>query len=106
MTYSDSELLALAKDLDQNALAMIYDQYSTGMFKYAYRQTGSQQLAEDCVAETFTRFLNALQQKRGPRKHLRAYLYRTAHNWIIDQFRREKPVDGLDEHDELSLIHI
>jgi len=100
VTYTDSELLALAKEYDQNALAMIYDQYSTALYKYAYRQTGSQQLAEDCVAETFSRFLNAMQQKRGPRNYLRPYLYRIAHNWIIDQFRSQKPADGLDEHAE------
>jgi len=80
---------------------VIYDRYSTALYKYAYRQTGSQQTAEDCVAETFSRFLTALQERRGPRNHLRPYLYRIAHNWIIDQFRKERPVDGLDEYDEI-----
>ena len=100
MTYTDSELLSLAKEFDPEALAVIYDQYSTALFKYAYRQTGSQQLAEDCVAETFTRFLKVLQAGRGPRELLRPYLYRIAHNWIIDYFRKDKPLDGLEEHAE------
>ena len=98
---TDEELLAQAKIFDQNALAIIYDRYSKALYKYAYRQTGRQQTAEDCVSETFTRFLHALQRKKGPKKHLKAYLYRIAHNWITDQFRKQKPDDGLDEKAEL-----
>ena len=48
-------------------------------------------MAEDCVAETFSKFLNALRKNRGPRQYLRAYLYRIAHNWISDSYRRQPP---------------
>lgn len=102
MEYTEIELIAKAKAFDQSVLAMIYDMYSTALFHYAYRQLGNQQLAEDCVADTFTRFLQALKKGKGPQNNLRAYLYRIAHNWITDQFRRKKPVtDGLDEKFEL-----
>jgi RNA polymerase sigma-70 factor (ECF subfamily) len=99
---TDFELLAEAKTFDQNALAMIYDRYSTALYQYAYRQTGNQQMAEDCVAETFSRFLHTLKRNKGPRKALRPYLYRIAHNWITDQFRKQGPDDGLD--DKLEFI--
>lgn len=103
MNYSDKELLEQAKQFDADALGLIYDKYSTALYRYAYRQVGSSQMAEDCVAETFTRFLGALKNNKGPRKHLRAYLYRIAHNWISDQFRRGAPVsDGLDEREDLA----
>jgi len=46
-------------------------------------------MAEDCVAETFSRFLNAIKHGSGPRQYLRAYLYRVSHNWIVDYFRRQ-----------------
>jgi RNA polymerase sigma-70 factor (ECF subfamily) len=98
---TDDELLAKAKKFDQNALVLIYDRYSPALYKYAYRQTGRQQTAEDCVAETFTRFLDMLKRNKGPRKHLRAYLYRIAHNWITDQFRKPGTEVGLDEKIEL-----
>ena len=84
-------MLARALQLDQEALAAIYEQYSPGLYRYAYRQLGSLDLAEDCVAETFSRFLGALQRDKGPRQHLQAYLYRVAHNWITDRFRRNPP---------------
>jgi DNA-directed RNA polymerase specialized sigma24 family protein len=50
------------------------------------RLLGHASLAEDCVAETFARFLKALQKRQGPRDHLQAYLYRIAHNWIVDLY--------------------
>lgn len=100
MNYTDTELLHLAKELDQTALATIYDRYSTALYRYAYHQTGDPHTAEDCVSETFSRFLKAMHQHRGPKDHLKAYLYRIAHNWITDLYRRksstEKPLEDAE----------
>jgi len=89
---SDKELLKSARAFDQHTLIEIYDQYSPKLYRYAIRLLGDDTQAEDCVAETFSRFLNALQQGGGPKEHLQAYLYRIAHNWITDQYRRQAPV--------------
>jgi len=94
---SDLELLELAQRLDANALAQIYDIYSPEIYRYAMRLLGNVTLAEDCVSETFSRLLQVLSAGKGPREYLRAYLYRIAHNWITDQYRRERPIDELDE---------
>lgn len=91
MNTNETKLLSKAKRFDQGALAEIYDAYSPGLYRYAYRQLGSREGAEECVAETFSRFLNALKRGKGPSQNLRAYLYRIAHNWITDQFRRKSP---------------
>ncbi|MCP5100567.1 MAG: sigma-70 family RNA polymerase sigma factor [Chloroflexi bacterium] len=89
----ESRLLKEAQAFNQQALAEIYDQYNQDLFRYAMRSLGNQNSAEECVAETFSRFLQALRRGKGPRQHLRAYLYRTAHNWITDQYRRQPPPD-------------
>jgi RNA polymerase sigma-70 factor, ECF subfamily len=95
---SNPELLQRARLFEQQALAQIYDIYSPGLYRYAMRLLGEQTLAEDCVAETFTRFLQALQSRRGPEDFLQAYLYRVAHNWIVDYYRREPaPAEELTE---------
>jgi RNA polymerase sigma-70 factor (ECF subfamily) len=91
----EQRLLDAARNFNSQVLAKIYDDYSPGLYRYAMRLVGDQDLAEDCVAETFARFLQALHRKRGPRDHLQAYLYRIAHNWIIDQYRSKKPVTEL-----------
>ena len=87
----EAKLLQRAKKLDKTALADIYDEYSPGIYRYAYRQLGDTRTAEDCVAETFERFLKAIGRGKGPREHLKAYLYRIAHNWITDHFRGQPP---------------
>lgn len=94
---SDTDLLLRARHFDSQALAEVYDRYSPGLYRYAMRLLGDSALAEDCVSETFSRFLGALRDGKGPRNHLQAYLYRIAHNWITDQFRREPVAEELNE---------
>lgn len=93
----EQELLKRASQLDTRALAEIYDLHSTGIYRYAMRLLGDVTLSEDCVADTFTRFLRALQDGRGPREHLQAYLYRIAHNWVVDLYRENQPALELSE---------
>jgi RNA polymerase sigma-70 factor (ECF subfamily) len=84
-------LLKKARQYDQNALAKIYDLYSDALYAYAFKHVGKSQVAEDLVAEAFSRFLKALERGGGPKDHLRAYLYRITHNLITDTYRREPP---------------
>ena len=88
---SETELLRLAHRLDSIALAQIYDLYSPDIYRYAMRLLGDPSVAEDCVSETFSRLLKALQHGQGPVDFLKAYLYRVAHNWITDYYRRQPP---------------
>lgn len=97
---SDTELLQLAQQFDQQALAQIYDTYSPGLYRYSMRRLSDEAVAEDCVAETFSRFLQALKASRGPENYLQAFLYRIAHNWIVDHYRRGpmQPQELTEEH--------
>ena len=88
--------------LEHQALADVYDRFSPGLYRYALRLLGDAGLAEECVAETFSRFLGALHRMGGPRRHLQAYLYRVAHNWVTDAYRRQPLVplpEGAGAHD-------
>jgi RNA polymerase sigma-70 factor (ECF subfamily) len=88
---SEQDLLSGARALDPSALTAIYTLYSPGIYRYAMRLLGDDCLAEDCVAETFSRYLKAIKSGQGPQDHLQAYLYRIAHNWITDCYRRQPP---------------
>lgn len=77
-----------AATLDRQALAGIYERYNADIFRYARRLLDDSDLAEDCVAETFSRFLQYVRGGGQP-DNIRAYLYRAAHNWAIDQHRRQ-----------------
>lgn len=84
-------LLQRARNFEEQALAEIYDVYSPKLYRYAMRLLADEDLAEECVADTFSRFLKAMKSGSGPQQHLQAYLYRIAHNWITDIFRRQPP---------------
>ncbi len=83
LTYSDT------MTYDRQALAAIYERHSPELFRYAYRLLGDSDLAEDCVAETFSRFLRVTRDGSSPMENVRAYLYRVAHNWVTDHYRRQ-----------------
>ncbi len=96
-TQNELDLLKCARAFNQQALAEIYDRYNPGLYGYAMRLLGDECLAEDCVAETFSRFLKSLHAGQGPTEHLQAYLYRIAHNWITDHYRRQPMLELDDE---------
>lgn len=81
--------LRRAHALDRGALAAIYDEYHLPLYRYIYRQVNDVETARDLTAEVFRRFLQALQQRKGPDQQLRAWLYRTAHNVVVDHYRRQ-----------------
>ena len=96
---SEKQLLKGARRYNQEALTEIYDLYSPALYRYAVRLLGDRDHAEECVAETFSRFLRVLKNGGGPRLHLQAYLYRVAHNWITDFYRNQnsKPLEADDK---------
>lgn len=96
---AETDLLQRARRFEEDALAEIYDRYSPGLYRYALRLLGDAALAEDCLSDTFLRFLQVLRTPRGPQDHVQAYLYQIAHNWITDQYRRQPlpPLPLLDD---------
>ena len=102
----EESLCERVRSFDEAALGEVYDRYSADIYRYAYRLLGDLEMAEDCVAETFSRLLKTLKNGGGPRQYLRAYLFRTAHNWMTDLFRRNEqkslPLDHNLPGDRLS----
>lgn len=86
---ANTMLEADTASLNRQKLIDIYEQNSPGIYRYAFRLLGDQNLAEDCVSETFSRYLSVVRRGGGPTDYVRAYLYRVAHNWITDYYRRE-----------------
>ena len=87
----DESFLPRIRRFDQEALGELYDRYSPGIYRYAMRLLGDPEQAEECVSETFSRLLTGLRSGRGPDRYVQAYLYRIAHNWITDLYRRRSP---------------
>ena len=87
----DQAILERAKLFECETLGEIFDTFSPGIYRYAYRLLGDEDLAQECMSETFSRFLVALKHDKGPDTYLQAYLYRIAHNWVTDYYRSKLP---------------
>jgi len=97
--------------ISKQELVNIYEQHSPGLYRYAYRLLGDQILAEETVSETFSRLLMAIRYGKGPRQNIQAYLYRVAHNYVMDLYRRQPLIissaDAEDQVDEqLNPAHV
>ncbi|MGD9100243.1 MAG: sigma-70 family RNA polymerase sigma factor [Anaerolineae bacterium] len=86
----EAKLLKRARKLDQDALTCIYQNYRDAIYRYVYHHLGNAQTAEDLTSDVFRRFLQALRNGGGPNRQLKAWLYRVAHNLIVDELRRRK----------------
>jgi RNA polymerase sigma-70 factor (ECF subfamily) len=93
----DTTLLARARANDEHAIAELYDQYAPAIYAYVYRRVGEQRLAEDLTADVFVRALEALRKNQFAHTSLIAWLYRLAHNRVIDHYRRRRPQVELPE---------
>jgi len=87
----ENALLDRAKAYDPEALAELYDRYAPRMYAYIYRRVSDAALAEDLTSELFLRVLRAIRNERVWRDSFLAWLYRIAHNLVVDVYRRQPP---------------
>ncbi len=95
----EEQLLELARDYDQGALGELYDAHAPQIYAYLYRCVQNTHTAEDITSEVFLRLLQALRSRQHWHTSLRGWLYRVAHNLVVDHFRRQSAgsQDVLDE---------
>jgi RNA polymerase sigma-70 factor (ECF subfamily) len=96
-----SLVLGSGSTLDRNRLAAIYDQLYEPIYVYVYRQVGDVETARDLAAEVFHRLVGAVQKGNSPDRHPKAWLYRTAHNLVIDHYRRQTHREHLPLNEEM-----
>jgi len=86
----EREQLRQAKGLDHESLVAIYDEYHEPLYRYVYRQVDDVETSRDLVSEVFSSLLRALQDGRGPDRSVKSWLYRSAHNAVIDHYRSRR----------------
>ena len=81
-------LLERASRADTAALGEIYDQYAERIYAYIYHRVGQAELAEDLTGQAFMRMLEAIRSGQAWKTSFSGWLYRIAHNLVIDHYRR------------------
>jgi len=98
---NEKRRLALAKAYDRQTIADIYDEYYAPIYRFISRQVEDMEIARDLTSELFNRFLGALDSGQGPDKSISSWLYRAAHNIVVDHYRRRQFRDHLPLPDQL-----
>ena len=80
-------LLKAAKNLDEEALTAIFDQFAPAIYKYTLRLCHDQIVADNIVGDVFAQLLEQFAAGKGPRTNLRSYLYQTAYHLVVDRSR-------------------
>lgn len=96
--------LTMDTQSEQHYLAS-YKAHSDALFRYCYGKLGDRELAKDLTQDIF---MKTWQYIAGGKKieNLKSFLFRTAHNAVIDEYRKKKTTsldvmrdDGFDPSD-------
>lgn len=98
---SDERLIALSQQRDAAAFGVLYERYLEPIYRYLYHRVGNQEEAEDLTEELFLRAWEALPAYTVRGVPWLAWLYRIAHNLVIDHYRT-RPNTG----DELGALEL
>lgn len=95
---TDSKLVRKAKKGNRDAFGILYLKYLGGIYRYFYFRIGQDRpAAEDMSQQVFFKAWEALPtyQERG--LSFSAWLYRIAHNHLVDSYRRQREVARLSD---------
>lgn len=93
--HNDDDLLVAAARVDRLAFAPLYARYVGAIYRYCHARLQNREAAEDATGEIFVKALAALPDYRD--QTFAAWLFRIAHNVVVDQYRRRRPSAPFDE---------
>lgn len=102
--FKEKILLIRLKKKDPDAYAEIYDLYVTPIYRFIYFKVPTKQDAEDLTSDVFLKIWQYITETDHQIDNLRALLYRTARNLVIDSYRKKASRDVNQDGELLSLV--
>ena len=81
---------------DKDDFTAAYDKFADAIFRHCYFRVSDREKAKDLMQEVFVRTWNYIVDGNEI-KELKSFLYRTAHNLIVDEYRTRKNDASLEE---------
>lgn len=95
---TEAQLVSRAAKGDERAFGQLYESYLSPIYRYFYYRTGDRQEAEDFSEQTFLKAWEHIAGKKNrPIRNFRSWLFSIAHNVLVDQRRKAKPLSSLEE---------
>lgn len=102
--FQDKFLVIRLRKKDPEAFSKIYDLYITPIYRFIYFKVSSRQDAEDLTSEVFLKVWQYITTTDEEIENLRALLYRSARNLVIDFYRRNAKKDFAQDTEILENI--
>jgi RNA polymerase sigma-70 factor (ECF subfamily) len=96
MHAEEKQLVERAAQHDPKAFGKLYEIYSDKIYNYLYFKTMQRNEAEDLTAVVFLKAWEAIGNFRWQGYPFSTWLYRIAHNQLIDHYRTRRVVLPLD----------
>lgn len=93
---SEAELVQRAIQRDAAAFGELYSTYLNKVYRYIYYKVGNATEAEDLTEQVFLQAWEAIDRYRQQGAPFAAWLFRLAHNRVIDYHRTKKSHAPLD----------
>lgn len=94
----EGALVQQAINGDQDAFEILYNQYLEPIYRYVYFRVEDEKEAEDLTEEVFIRAWEGLPRYQHGKYRFVSWVYRIAHNLLVDYRRKRKPIRLSDEH--------
>lgn len=89
-------LVDRAKEGDADAFGGLYDRFQPEILRYLIVRVRDVQVAEDLAQQVFLKAWQAVPRYEHRGAPFRAWLYRMAHNQMVDHFRTSRPTTDLE----------
>ena len=95
----EQSIVRRAQQHDQAALTQLYEENFDRIYRYVVLKIGERTEAEDITQQVFINALKSISSYKWKGTPFSAWLYRIAHNQIVDHLRRKtkRPIVQLDE---------
>jgi len=98
-----TKLIERASGGDFEAFGELYGIYLDRIYRYVFYQLREKMAAEDLTEEIFLKAWRAISSYKGKGQAFSSWLYRIAHNHVIDEFRsRRKQLVSLETEMEIA----
>jgi RNA polymerase sigma-70 factor (ECF subfamily) len=94
---------------NEATLARLYEEYYDKIARYAYVRIGNRTEAEDLAGEVFLKALESLKSYKERGIPMQAWLFRIAHNLVVDYFRKTAkrktvPIDSVQVESDMDPV--
>lgn len=96
MFEHESDIIKECQQGQTDRFGELYDAYVRRIYNFIYYKTRHKETAEDLTSTTFFKALTHIGQC-DPHKKFSSWLYKIAHNTVIDHYRSIKPEVNIDD---------